>query len=186
MKKFMVLMLVGLLLVSVSSAFAQNGRDPMAGLIDKHGGTVSQLGGPSSSIKINAEVGKYACIGWVNAEKLSFVGRANEVKEGEAKFRVESNCNVLVKVDGVPFYKQIGKERFTLKSYMKVGNGNGWREMKAGYNEKETAKPSPVGRGITTYSVKYKAQLGRVSDQPAGEYQGQLIATVYAADYGNR
>lgn len=177
MKKLFVLLVLGLMLVFVTTSVFAN--------FDYNQGNVTKTSGPSSTINLTAKVNQFASVTWICSdppEKLVFTGYAGEKEQGGVTARVETNCPIWLKITGTPFQKTVGRKVYTLKSEFCshddfLGYLFDWHSF-SGWDVAEPPKSLDLDKH--DYQVDYRAELGAISDQPAGEYKGSLTATVYA------
>lgn len=163
MKKLVMILFVACLaLLLCNSIFAAEGT-----IVN----TVNPADTVHESVNLVASVGPYASITFGTPQTLIFKGSANEEKQGEVSFRVESNCDALVWGYGTAFNQTYEGRPYSISTLYRTvpadNRSTDWTP--AGLYDLDA--PNVVyPRGISTGVVQYKGILGAISAQPAGTY----------------
>lgn len=175
MKKFMVLLLVGLLIVSCSAAFADYSAE---------GNFNSNGVGPTVSVPLQAEVLKFAKATWIcsTIDDLVLSGAAPSWDQGDVDAKVESNCDVWVKISGDKFKKVVNGTTYSLTTKIRVNDNdnNHWLTLPGAEVAQDVGDPLPSNWGTNVFDIDYRAEISSITAQPAGTYGTQLIMTVYS------
>lgn len=174
MKKASVLGLVLIMLIGLSAlSFAAEGSLEDGAVV-------------SDSIGVSATVGKYAeiLIGDTSVD-FELLGAAGEVAEDiENLFTVESNCLIDLTFSADPLtnsvdYIKVNYELFqgedSLLTYGTDAEG-------VADDPQTLIQIQDYNAGVVTYNISALAELGSISDQAAGDYNGTIYLTVAASD----
>ncbi len=129
----------------------------------------------SATTPLVAYVAPYAHVCWDYAQPLTFSGYKGEIEKGKAKYTVESNCPIIGITEGGDFTTII-----PFIGVYKLETDYGTKEGSYRYDAgQEFISATALLLGKKSVDVYYKAQLGDISDQPAGFYGTTLTTTIY-------
>lgn len=121
----------------------------------------------SESATVTLAVGKFAKLSLLNDFALSLKtgqdGDAGDVYDGQDEFRVESNCAVIITVEGNDLSNGSGSSISTVYKL----------------DDADSIQTAP-GVHNAVHSVSAEATLGNISEQEAGDYAADITITVSA------